>query len=188
MCVASYGVMPQAYSVATGPAAASTSSPEAVSCSRGAGPLPGSTGTSARRHDSMFVRLSCVSGQAIPASRQVMGYRTGQSGVWGGHRAAGPGRRGRGRTAPAGGRRGSGGRGVWGGGGRRGGGGGGGGGEGGGGGGGGGGRKGGGGGRGWGGKGGGGGLGGGGGRGGGVTVLGGLLEGVGQGDQPRLGP
>src|SRR5271167_331523 len=58
MCVASYGVMPQAYSVATGPAAASTSSPVAVSCSRGAGPLPGSTGTSTRRQDSMLVRLS----------------------------------------------------------------------------------------------------------------------------------
>src|SRR6478609_3961935 len=79
MCVASYGVMPQAYSVATEPAAARTSSPEAVSCSRGAGPLPGSSGTSARRQDSMFVRLSCVSGQAIPAStaaREVQNSRS----------------------------------------------------------------------------------------------------------------
>src|SRR6516162_6668036 len=50
--------MPQAYSVATGPAEANTSSPVAVSCTRGAGPLPGSTGTSARRHESMSVRLS----------------------------------------------------------------------------------------------------------------------------------
>src|ERR1700759_678816 len=81
MCVASYGVMPQAYSVATGPAAARTSWPEAVSCSRGAGPLPGSTGTSARRQDSMFVSLSCVSGQAIPASVALVRYRTGQSDV-----------------------------------------------------------------------------------------------------------
>src|SRR5271154_572471 len=59
MCVASYGVTPQAYSVATGPAEARTSSPVAVSCSRGAGPLPGSTGTSTRRQESMSVRLSC---------------------------------------------------------------------------------------------------------------------------------
>src|SRR5271170_4129739 len=51
--------MPQAYSVATGPAAARTRSPEAVSYSRGAGPLPGSTGTSTRRQESMSVRLSC---------------------------------------------------------------------------------------------------------------------------------
>ncbi len=50
--------MPQAYKVATGPAEASTSSPVAVSCSRGARPLPGSTGTSARRQDSMPARLS----------------------------------------------------------------------------------------------------------------------------------
>src|SRR6202021_385925 len=50
--------MPQAYSVATGPAAARTSSPEAVSYTRGAGPLPGSTGTSTRRQESMSVRLS----------------------------------------------------------------------------------------------------------------------------------
>src|SRR6516165_1582587 len=50
--------MPQAYSVATGPAEANTRSPVAVSCTRGAGPLPGSTGTSARRHESMSVRLS----------------------------------------------------------------------------------------------------------------------------------
>src|SRR4029077_13983928 len=81
MCVASYGVMPQAYSVATGPAAARTNSPVAVSCSRGAGPFPGSTGTSARRQDSMFVRLSCVSGQAIPASTAAHEHRTGQSDV-----------------------------------------------------------------------------------------------------------
>src|SRR5580692_2239689 len=81
MCVASYGVMPQAYSVATGPAAARTSLPVAVSCSRGAGPLPGSTGISARRQDSMFVRLSCVSGQAIPPPRQLTRHRTGQSDV-----------------------------------------------------------------------------------------------------------
>src|ERR1700755_2389 len=66
MCVASYGVMPQAYSVATGPTAARTSSPAAVSCSRGAGPLPGSTGTSARRHDSMLVRVSRAPGQLMP--------------------------------------------------------------------------------------------------------------------------
>src|SRR5580704_321621 len=58
MCVASYGVMPHAYSVATGPAAARTSSPDAVSYSRGAGPLPGSTGTSTRRQESMLSRLS----------------------------------------------------------------------------------------------------------------------------------
>src|ERR1017187_3474681 len=50
--------MPQAYKVATGPAEARTSSPVAVSCSRGASPLPGSTGTSARRQDSMLARLS----------------------------------------------------------------------------------------------------------------------------------
>src|SRR5712672_1332895 len=81
MCVASYGVMPQAYSVATGPAAARTSSPVAVSCSRGAGPLPGSTGTSARRQDSMFVRLSCVSGQAIPASTAAREVQNGRSDV-----------------------------------------------------------------------------------------------------------
>src|SRR5271155_4226411 len=56
--------MPHAYSVATGPAAARTSSPETVSCSRGAGPLPGSTGTSARRQESMFVRLSCSAKRA----------------------------------------------------------------------------------------------------------------------------
>src|SRR5581483_5636217 len=66
MCVASYGVMPQAYSVATGPAAAGTSSPVAVSCSRGAGPLPGSTGTSARRQDSMPARLSRTPGPLMP--------------------------------------------------------------------------------------------------------------------------
>src|ERR1039457_3105279 len=50
--------MPQAYRMATGPAEARTSSPVAVSCSRGASPLPGSTGTSARRQDSMLARLS----------------------------------------------------------------------------------------------------------------------------------
>src|SRR6185437_438708 len=66
MWVASYGVMPQAYSVAAGPAAARTSSPVAVSCSRGAWPLPGSTGTSARRHDSMLARLSRAPGQLMP--------------------------------------------------------------------------------------------------------------------------
>src|SRR5690348_17929939 len=65
MWVASYGVMPQAYSVAAGPTAAGTSSPVAVSCSRGAWPLPGSTGTSARRHDSMLVRLSRAPGQLM---------------------------------------------------------------------------------------------------------------------------
>src|SRR5882757_4324944 len=75
MCVASYGVMPQAYSVATGPVAARTRSPVAVSYSRGAGPLPGSMGTSARRQDSMLVRLSRTPGQAIPAS---MAGRTGK--------------------------------------------------------------------------------------------------------------
>src|SRR5579875_1906654 len=58
MWVASYGVMPQAYRVATGPGAARTSSPEAVSWIRGPGVRPGRTGTSALRQESMFVRLS----------------------------------------------------------------------------------------------------------------------------------
>src|SRR6202012_1012653 len=65
MWVASYGVMPHAYRLATGPGEARTSSPVAGSCSRGAGPFPGRTGTSARRHDSMSVRLSRTSGLAI---------------------------------------------------------------------------------------------------------------------------
>src|SRR5580693_5278833 len=64
--------MPQAYSVATGPAAASTRSPEAVSYTRGAGPFPGSTGTSTRRQESMPVRLSCGSrGSGGGAGEQV---------------------------------------------------------------------------------------------------------------------
>src|ERR1700761_4540698 len=57
--------MPHAYRLATGPGEARTSSPVAVSCSRGAGPFPGRTGTFARRHDSMSVRLSRTSGLAI---------------------------------------------------------------------------------------------------------------------------
>src|ERR1035441_2388369 len=61
--------MPQAYKVATGPAEARTSSPVAVSCSRGASPLPGSTGTSARRQDSMLARLSRGLDQATPHLR-----------------------------------------------------------------------------------------------------------------------
>src|SRR6516162_5272751 len=56
--------MPHAYSVATGPAAAKTRSPEAVSCNRGAGPLPGSTGTSTRRQESMLSRLSRAAARA----------------------------------------------------------------------------------------------------------------------------
>src|SRR6185437_4965672 len=58
MCVASYGVIPQAYSVARCRVAATFSSPVAVSRSRGCIPRPGRTGTSTARHASMIVRLS----------------------------------------------------------------------------------------------------------------------------------
>ena len=57
MCVASYGVIPQAYSVAADPAAATTSSPLA-SATFVSGPRPGSSGTSAPRQESIAVRLS----------------------------------------------------------------------------------------------------------------------------------
>src|SRR5258707_929474 len=57
MCVASYGVIPQAYSVARCPPAATASSPVAVSRSLTSTPLPGRSGTSAARHASIVARL-----------------------------------------------------------------------------------------------------------------------------------
>src|SRR5258708_12244048 len=54
MWVASYGVMPQAYSVATGPAAAA-SSPLAVSVILVTGPRPGRSGTLGPRQESIKI-------------------------------------------------------------------------------------------------------------------------------------
>ena len=84
--------MPQAYSVATGPAAARTSSPEAVSWIRGPGPLPGSTGISTRRQESMLARLS-------RAAQQVGAGRARARGAGRGARGAGRGARARARGA-----------------------------------------------------------------------------------------
>src|SRR5580693_4298492 len=66
MWVASYGVIPHAYSVAVPPGAASASAPLAVSQIIGCGPDPGRSGTSTGAHESMGARLSpaatCVTG------------------------------------------------------------------------------------------------------------------------------
>src|ERR1700685_298480 len=56
--VASYGVIPHAYVVAAGPAAATASSPEEVSNTRGSGPCPGSSGMLTPRQESMSRRVS----------------------------------------------------------------------------------------------------------------------------------
>ena len=57
--VASYGVIPHAYSVASGPAAATVSSPAAVSNTRGSGPCPGKSGTLTPRQESMSAGYRC---------------------------------------------------------------------------------------------------------------------------------
>ena len=59
--VASYGVIPHAYSVASGPAAATASSPEEVSNTRGSGPCPGSSGMLTPRQESMSAGYLCRS-------------------------------------------------------------------------------------------------------------------------------
>src|SRR5258707_15796836 len=71
MWVASYGVMPQAYSVATGPAAAA-SSPLAVSVILVTGPRPGRSGTLGPRQESIKISATGLppsggSGVSAPA-------------------------------------------------------------------------------------------------------------------------
>src|SRR5579859_8266820 len=88
MWVASYGVMPQAYRLATGPGAARTSSPVAVSWIRGPGVLPGSTGTAAPRQESMPARLSRAA-QQVGAGRGARGAGRGARGAGRGARGAG---------------------------------------------------------------------------------------------------
>ena len=58
MCVESYGVMPHAYMVAVGPAAARTTSPVAVSWMYGSGPRPGREGTLTACQESMCAGYS----------------------------------------------------------------------------------------------------------------------------------
>src|ERR1700730_12163447 len=70
MCVASYGVIPQAYSVAVGPAAATTVSPPlAVSAILVSGPRPGRSGTRGPRQESIGVRLSLLHRLAFAQAR-----------------------------------------------------------------------------------------------------------------------
>ncbi len=57
--VASYGVIPHAYSVASPPAAATARSPRAVSKTRGSGPRPGKSGTLTPRQESMSAGYRC---------------------------------------------------------------------------------------------------------------------------------
>src|SRR5258708_27471727 len=82
MWVASYGVMPQAYSVATGPAAAAASSPLAVSVILVTGPRPGRSGTLGPRQESIKISATALppsggSGVSAPAGVPRRPGRTG---------------------------------------------------------------------------------------------------------------
>src|SRR5258706_6679170 len=82
MWVASYGVMPQAYSVATGPATAAASSPLAVSVIFVTGPRPGRSGTLGPRQESIKISATGLppsggSGVSAPAGVPRRPGRTG---------------------------------------------------------------------------------------------------------------